>query len=246
VCRLSIDLKGVLRFIAAAKEDPRGQQDKLKSPEFSVVHILVAALSQVLAEEKTLTYRRCCIPWLGIDVFFRNVSDAVGVSIIETDCPVVTIHDARNCTIEEIADYFSEAKRKATTASHSIDGRTSWRSIFSLLDYLASLKIKEFGQCLVILGPSSEECAIDVDVTDLPVGVTVALVLGGIKLVRDATSSSTATFTDSTASPVTPPKPVLSLSLTINAPVDHIDSCRRFAERLQQLVQNPELCNKSS
>ena len=59
--------------------------------------------------------------------------------------------------------------------------------------------------------------------------VPIVVVVGGVHIARDAQSNSS--------------RPMMSVSVSINSPSASIATCRRFAEKLQNLLRSPEICD---
>jgi hypothetical protein len=156
-CRFSVNLKGILRFIANKKEERtdlrRGTSD------VSVVHLVVAAISRALRKEPSLRSKTCTIPWLLIDERVDQSRESVRVSVSENAEGVVTLENVDNLSVQEIAD---EVKK--------LD---SWRD-----------EAQNIGECLVLATPDFDSSNMEVDVTSGCSEVTVVAVIGGVHLER--------------------------------------------------------------
>jgi hypothetical protein len=160
-CRFTVDLKGVLRFIANTRED----RDELNSghADVSVVHIVASALARALMKEPTLRSRRVSIPWLLIDKVVDASSQPVAVSVSENAGGVVTLQGVESHKIQSIADGLAAA-----------EDRTN--------------KTREVGQCLVLAMSNYDESDMVTDAAPVHPDVTVVAVLGGVHLEHPTTS----------------------------------------------------------
>ena len=142
-CRFSVDLKGVLRYIANSKE--AREEDKLSSDrDISVTHIVVCALARALTKlrkEETVTVvdqvrtfpsrsRRVNIPWLCVDGVYQDKNDAggcgIGISVLlpptsasPTPSSMVTIFEAdqKYRSVQAVANYLAQKGRRAASNS---------------------------------------------------------------------------------------------------------------------------------
>lgn len=155
-CRFTVDLKGVLRFIANKKEEReelnRGHAD---NTDVSVVHIVASALARALKKESALRSRRISIPWLLIDIVVDAC--AVDVSVSENGGGLVTLKGADSLKIQDIADVLSAA-----------EGRTN--------------KTREVGQCLVLAMSNFDDSEMVIDAAPVHRDVAVVAILGGVHL----------------------------------------------------------------
>eukprot|EP00591_Stephanopyxis_turris_P009711 CAMPEP_0195528350 /NCGR_PEP_ID=MMETSP0794_2-20130614/30448_1 /TAXON_ID=515487 /ORGANISM="Stephanopyxis turris, Strain CCMP 815" /LENGTH=1203 /DNA_ID=CAMNT_0040659473 /DNA_START=88 /DNA_END=3699 /DNA_ORIENTATION=- len=102
----------------------------------------------------------------------------------------------------------------------------------------------EFGTCILFTSPNSENSEVDIDVapssslTALPKnkndfirvgGANMVVVVGGVRITQNFRSDSA--------------RPMLSLSITIDCPVANVATCRKFTERVQNLLRFPEVCD---
>jgi hypothetical protein len=212
-CRFSVDLKGVLRFIANKKEE----REELEggTADVSVVHIVACAVARALKKEETLRQRRVKFPSLLIDECVQPTSDSVDVSVSENAGGLVTLKGVDKRGVQSIADELADL--------HHITDET-----------------RELGQCLVLATPDYDQTDMEMDVAPAHPDVSVVAVVGGVRLSRNTRSSRSAGY----GPPVGVPRPMLSVSLTINAAQQNdLAICRRFAEEVQKLLQFPEMCD---
>jgi hypothetical protein len=210
-CRFSVDLKGVLRFIANKREE-REELDGGSTAEVSVVHIVACAVARALKKEESLRQRRVRFPWLLIDDCVQPSSASVDISVSENAGGLVTLRGVDNRGVQSIADELADA--------HHITDET-----------------RELGQCLVLATPDYDQTDMELDVAPAHPDVSVVAVIGGVRLTRNMRNSRTSGFG-------LPPRPMLSLSLTIKpAQQNDLAICRRFAEEVQKLLQFPEMCD---
>jgi START domain len=210
-CRFSVDLKGVLRFIANKREER--EESVHSSAEVSVVHIVASALARSLQRFPMLHQSRRKIPWLWIDILVDASADPIDVSFSENGGGIVTLRDIGKKNVQEIAD-------ELATAEESTD------------------KSNKLGPCLVLSMSDFEDSGITIDATPSNPEVKIVAVVGGVRLERDVGSAR------SNNRKSQPPRPLLSLSLTITAS-EHADvtTCRRFAEEVHKFLQFPEMCD---
>lgn len=212
-CRFSVDLKGVLRFIANKREE----REELEggTAEVSVVHIVACAVARALKNEESLRQRRVQFPSFLIDECVQPTSDSVDVSISENAGGLVTLKGVDKRGVQSIADELADL--------HHITDET-----------------RELGQCLVLATPDYDQTDMELDVAPVHPDVSVVAVVGGVRLARDTRISRPSGF----GPPAAVPRPVLSVSLTINAAQQNdLTICRRFAEEVQKLLQFPEMCD---
>jgi hypothetical protein len=212
-CRFSVDLKGVLRFIANKKEE----REELEggTAEVSVVHIVACAVARALKKEETLRQRRVKFPSLLIDECVQPTPDSVDVSVSENAGGLVTLKGVDKRGVQSIADELADL--------HHVTDET-----------------RELGQCLVLATPDYDQTDMELDVAPVHPDVSVVAVVGGVRLSRNTRSSRSAGY----GPPAGAPRPMLSVSLTINAAQQNdLAICRRFAEEVQKLLQFPEMCD---
>jgi hypothetical protein len=249
-CRLSVDLKGVLRFMTMKKEEKKERaattnHQSAIDADISVVHIVGIALARAMQQHSDCwKRRRVRIPFLWIDGYYEYPSQTLDVSVSITPGNQVCLRDFRCKNAQGAANALVAAEQQEHEAS-------SWMTALTLaLEGLCDVMCTKprNGRCLIVLtetesenetraiNSSSDRGTIDVSLGSLPNDLDVVVVVGGVHLKRQI---------GSVASPLrtSPPKPVLSLSLTINtASVLDLARYRSFAEDLQKLVEFPELC----
>jgi hypothetical protein len=212
-CRYTVDLKGVLRFIANKKEERVELQSG--SADVSVIHIAASALARAMQKEPSLHSRRVVIPWLFIDKIVDASAEPVDVSVSENGGGVVTLKSVQNQNIQCIADTLATAEYQTS-------------------------KTQEMGQCLVLAMSNYDGFEMVTEAAPVHRDVAVVAVLGGVHLEHPAQSSPRAA---NGANRAASPRPVLSLSLTITGHQQpDIVTCRRFADEVRKLLIYPEIC----
>ena len=94
---------------------------------------------------------------------------------------------------------------------------------------------RTLGTALVYCSPNngSGEMEITAAPANFPSAPNVIVVVGGVKVLQ--------TYSKENRSSIA--RPVLQICVTTDVPVANVNSCRRFSERLQQLIQDPALLN---
>jgi hypothetical protein len=157
-CRFTVDLKGVLRFIANKKEErDEQQQHSAHGDEVSVVHLVATAVAKAWSKEKELRLRRVCYPMLLIDELVDVSSTPVNVSVSENAGGVVTLEGVDRRTVQSVADELNKAE-------HEYD------------------RTKKLGECLILATPDSDESEMETDAAALPPDVAVVAVVGGVRM----------------------------------------------------------------
>lgn len=181
--------------------------------EVSVVHIVACAVARALKKEEALRLRRVRFPWLLIDECVEPPSDSVDVSVSENSGGFVTLKGVEERGVQSIADELGDAQ-------HITD------------------VTRELGQCLVLATPDYDQTDMELDVASIHPDVAVVAVVGGVRLVRNTRNIRSSGF----GAPADVPRPMLSISLTINAALQNdIVVSRRFAEEVQKMLQFPEM-----
>ena len=152
-CRLSIDLKGITRFLANKRED-REELNRGEA-EVEVVHLVGSAVARAYCKERVLKHRRVYIPWLLIDDVFDSSLEPVRVSFSDKATGITTMDRVDTMNVQSLAD--------AMLSSQSTNGDS-------------------YGQCLVLSTPESVESEVDVEMAETPSGVTVVAVVGTARL----------------------------------------------------------------
>jgi hypothetical protein len=144
-CRFTVDLKGVLRFLANEKE--AGEDETLAtSNEILISHILVRALGQAMCQLSHLTVRQYPLlpPLYAVDVVFHDHKNGKSVWVDRAD----------EMTVQEIADYFTS---DAATVPKSF-----WQTAIG-------------PTCHVFASPDSDHGQVDLDVKLEGVPITVCV-----------------------------------------------------------------------
>jgi len=211
-CRFSIDLKGVLRFVANKKEER--EELHRGSAEITLVHLAVSAVARALKNEEGMRQRRITIPWLLIDEYVDASMDPVDVSVSENAGGMVTIKNVDSRSIQEIADEMEKAE--------NIHEQTT-----------------ELGECLVFTTPDYEQSETEIAVASMLEGVRVVAVIGGVRLERNVKAIRPTAFGSPGGAPR--PVLSFCLTMSAPQQTD-IVTCRRFADEVQKLLHFPEIC----
>ena len=250
MCRLAVDLRGVLRFLGNKREErtPLSGTGNLSSlSHISVTHIVAKAVATALCEvapELNCRYRAFSL--LGLEGWYQN-EGGVAVSIVSTSSQrVSTIRNTEKCTVQDIADEVWRNQREEGVAKGKGVRLESLRenlsrilslartSLLNLLS-IAEEEVCPCSGCIIYTSPdSSENNEVDIDVAPRPEGgaAPIAVVVGGVRVVdRDPRNTSSRQMR----------RPMLSVSITIDCPVSSVATCRKLAEKVQQLIQFPEM-----
>lgn len=244
-CRFSVDLKGVLRFIANRKEEQ--EEEQMEATEVSVIHIVIGAIAVAMSEVSPLKCRRVSNPLIGINGYYFSRRGGVDISLLVPSSEdgkrddIYNLNGIRSSlSVQSVANRIVEEQDRMNEARKADDLISK---ISKFIDSVSFWRGPSLGTCLVVASPDhSDHSEVDIDSSPLPgSGVNVVVVVGGVRLVRD-TKPSSAPGRSSAVNIKAPPKPTLSMSITIDCPICSVSSSRRFAERVQQLVQFPEMC----
>jgi hypothetical protein len=152
-CRFTVDLKGVLRFLANEKE--AGEDETLaannNNNEILISHILVRALGKAMFQLSHLTVRQypSLPPLYAVDVVFHDHMNGKSIWVDRAD----------EMTVQEIADYFTS---DAATVPKSF-----WQTLLG-------------PTCHVYASPDSDLAQVDMDVK--LEGVPITVCVSGIRL----------------------------------------------------------------
>ena len=246
-CRIAVDLRGVLRFIGNKREErtPLHSADVSSSlSHVSVTHIVAKAVAAALSEvapELNCRYRTSSL--LGIQGWYQD-QGGVTVSVVSTSSQrVSTVEKAEDCTVQEIADQVWKNQREETDRAAgipSLDRKAIGEYASNILSFLINLFcVAEeeacSSSCLIYSSPDSENNEVDIDVAPRPESGTapIVVIVGGVRVIdRDPRNASSRQSR----------RPMLSVSITIDCPMSSIAKCRKFAEKVQTLIQFPEMC----
>jgi len=231
-CSFTVDLKGIYRFIANAKEDREKQQ--LAHEDITIVHVVACAVAKALVLEKALCTRHVYIPSLFLYVNMDMSGEPIDVSVsfltnskeLRQQPPaggIVTLHGVDRRNVQSIAD---ELTRTAATERHEAG-------------FLARLLgAPRYGACWVLAPSSGCETVATRPPIKLPPGVAVMAVMGNVV---DAPSVAGTGHSSSSS-----PRSELSISLTMPVPKQDNDvaACRRYAADVQKLLRFPEMCER--
>ena len=201
-CRLTVDLKGVLRFIAN-KEEERREQPNSGLAEISVTHIVLSALAQSMPKLNEFKKTRIYYPWLWIDGYLdeqheENKStaeiDSLTIAIMTKKGHLIRVPNAAQRTVQDIADHIanaekglekSEPKHHAPPHTSVVDALTQWLQAGRILQLLGipnidSQEQQEIPKCIVMATPDSDHCQVDMDC--FLRGIPVTVVVSGVRL----------------------------------------------------------------
>ncbi|CAB9508003.1 expressed unknown protein [Seminavis robusta] len=247
-CQVSVDLKGVLRFVSMKKEEKKevaeASNQEQSAAEVSVVHIVAIALAKAMRQHADCwKVRRVNLPYLLIQGLYRYPSSVLDLSVSTKTGHVQALTDFQYDKAQDVADALASEEAQLQNDFQTFDWMP-WA--LKWVCSLGSAAEPKHGRCLVVLtesdtddenkgskSRSNDAGSIDLTIGTLPDDLDVVVMVGGIRLQRASVGSPLRT---------SPPRPVLSLSVTINtASLLDIAKCRAFAEDLQKLVQFPEL-----
>ena len=250
MCRLAVDLTGVLRFLGNKRDErtPLSGTGSFSSlSHISVTHIVAKAIAMALCEvapELNCRYRTFSL--LGLEGWYQN-EGGVAVSIVSTSSQrISTIRNAEKCTVQDIADEVWRNQREEGVTKMKRVGLDALSenllhimslaktSLLNLLS-IAEEEVCPNNSCIIYTSPdSSENNEVDIDIAPRPEGgaAPIVVVVGGVRVVdRDPRNSSSRQMR----------RPMLSVSITIDCPVSSVATCRKLAEKVQQLIQFPEM-----
>jgi len=259
-CRFQVDVKGALRFISQQKEELQLHNQKKArtfgagntgdvssdsaSSEAKIVigHIVVKAVALALSEVPECNLEYVDIPWLSLRGALRqssvNIDMTTGFDRKLAGSRFVTLANAHLQSVRQIAQQTKikvdqqKAIRLQPQRSISKQVRQGWLEQF--MDWgLQRLgwSSEPRGAALVITSPNAEHADVEIEVapaTSLG-GAPIVVVVGGVRITRDVKTGAS--------------RPMISLSLKMDCPTANPASCRRLAERIQQLISFPELCD---
>ena len=228
-CSFSVNLRGFLQFLAKRREGETVHGVR----EPSVLPVVVKAIGKALTEIDGMNCQKICIPLLGVSgCFLRQHIDVSVLSTTQTaNEQIITISDVADLTIEQISLEIAQggSRRTAETPSFLMKAMNLVCGIFGVNDAVA------IGSCLVVTSPDSDGHEIDLGVTPSG-GFNAVIVIGGLRLTKQALSMSIASPT-----PRKPTKPLLAINISVNSPACSIPECRRFAERIQELIEDVDV-----
>ena len=214
-CRFSVSLRNVLRLLAKRK------QNDDNPTVISILHIVTKAVGQALSEFRGMNSRRLSVPLLGMDTYYTR--EQIALSILDQDT-LLTLDDVRSKSLDDISAMISKRQKKFDE-----------RDDMGICTALATLFIemgnrKDYGSCLILYSSSAEESS-SIEMAVAPRnGFNATVVIGDVSLAcasRHVRSNS----------PRLPPIPTLTMSITMDCPACHAVTCRRFAKRIQHLVE---------
>ena len=247
-CRIAVDLRGVLRFIGNKREErtPLHNADNSSSlSHVSVTHIVAKAVAAAISEvAPELNCRYSTVSLLGLEGWYQN-QGGVTVSVVSTSSQrVSTIKKTEDCTVQEIADQVWKTQREETERADGIPsfdrkamGEYALKTLSFLINSFSVVKEEacSTSSCIIYTSPDSENNEVDIDVAPRPESgaAPIVVVVGGVRVVdRDPRNASSRQLR----------RPMLSVSITIDCPMSSIAICRKFAEKVQTLIQFPEMC----
>merc|ERR1712083_72370 len=106
----------------------------------------------------------------------------------------------------------------------------------------------KFGPCVILTSPNSENSDVEIDVapcSNHPNVPNVVITVGGVRVLQQsAPINSYKSATTNSSNNSGQSRPCLQMSITMNCPAVSIATCRKFTERIQKLVQSPEICDE--
>ena len=219
-CQCMLTLRGLLRLVAKRKQDERMTQD------ISLRHVVVKAVSQALSEFDAMNCRRVSIPLLGIeDSISRNY---VNVSILQQG-HLLTIQNVQSKSINDIIEIMSEQQTSLPMATKTMSAMRFGTLITTLFPWSKRI---DTGSCLIIHNSSDDEYnRMNMSVSPAN-GFNATVTVGSVCLVKSPRRLSQTT-------PRVQPTPKISISISMDCPACDVLTCRRFAHRIQQLVELP-------
>jgi hypothetical protein len=222
----TVNLRQVLRFLVGRRKD----ESSARGQELSVVPIVIQAVAKAADEIDGIRGKKTKIPLLAIESWFLRGKTEVSVLMMSkaSEQQMMTLRGASDMTIEEIAS------KVDGSAQCTQDDRSPFVSTLSFFSALG-LVHEGFGlgSCLVVVSPDSDH-GHEIDIHVAPSReFNAVIVIGGIRLAKHSLSKSIASPTPRAA-----PRPLLAMTVTVNSRVCSISDCRRFAERLQELVEH--------
>lgn len=229
-CRLSVNLRGFLRFLAKRREEGVSRE----GPEPSVVPLVMKAVGEALSETDSMNCKYASIPLLGVSGCFLRQDVAVSVFGTSNSAKerVVTISGVDNLAIESIALELERRSENRARESSSV-----WiNAMHIVLSSLGLYQEESLGSCLVVTSPDSEGYDIDVGVTPSSTFNAVILV-GGVRMSKQPWPKSLT----SPPQRMKPSPPLLAVTISVRCPACSVAECRRFAERVQELIELADL-----
>lgn len=249
-CHLNIELRGILRYMSIHKSKNKDSDEYVP---VNATHIVVKALAQALSEENILNYRKVCIPYLGLKGVYCNKGIDILVALTGSEQPEATsqgamttvkLADVDKMSVKDIADTVDDL---ATDYYHQVS--SGWYAsgmewFYFPLHFMSVILDKnltrftdilcgsQFASCVVLSCPNSKQSeVVDVDVapccTDI-LDPTIIVSIGGAR----ATWKETEFNCPSSGH-------VLVVTMIINNPACDVGICRKFATRVEELVQYP-------
>jgi hypothetical protein len=160
-----------------------------------------------------------CLPYLAIDDWYpRNKVSVCFLSALSSGddkSDIITLDDVDRMTIPEIANKIDSLRQVAELEKSKKCIRPSPWNFFSVCP--------EHKAALVIISPDTENSKLDM--TIFPQSINATVVIGGVRVMK---RESKKVYT-------------LSMSITVNCVrCCSVGMCRRFAEHLQKILQEPE------
>jgi len=164
-CRFSVDMKGILRFVANANE----VTDELNLPheKVSLVHILVTAIGKALATERgSLCRRRHSNSLLGISCVANMSLAPIDVSLSSPGGDFSTVHGVENRKVKDVADEMCRLHQDKSLYKGSM------------------------GHCLVVMPEQLEVSSIEMStmLTSADDGIIAIVVVDGVKETKNSRS----------------------------------------------------------
>lgn len=241
-------------------------ESTIDNVEISVTHIVAKAVAIALSEKPSLNIMKVIFPsylFLPTAYYLRENIDISVISGIHCDSihsnQTFLLKHVDKLSIQGVANQlYTNQKNRNDAFSVSQKGMeknsgllsfvnrvfsvlyntvVSTSRVISLLSEeeeeegisLSSFPGKRFGSCVILTSPNSQNQNVEIDVAPcVDLGVNIVVVIGGLYLVPKPGGEA---------------EPMLNVSVTINNPATNIPSCRSFTEKIQELLQFPELCD---
>ena len=229
-CRLSVNLRGFLHFLAKRRQDNATADGQ----EPSVIPLVLKAVGKALAETDGVNCKHTCIPILGVSGCFLRQDVAVSVlcSGSSTKEQLVTIPGVANMAIESIALEIEKGSEHSKRESSVF----LMKAMHAVLNSLGINQQESLGSCLVVTCPDSEGYEIDLGVVPSS-KFNAVVVVGGVRMSKLPWPKSMVT----PAHRMKPPPPLLAVTISVRSPACSIAECRRFAERVQEHIEQVDL-----
>ena len=233
-----------------------GAPGEVSQDEIAVTHITLKAVAQVLKEFRCFNGRKVRLPLLGIEGYFPNSSIDVSTAVGKSENGsrnIFKVEGADALTAPEIANVINRSKvalkkKKEGGGGSSLSEYPLLALLRIPLDILSEqldlrvpalgMEGRVFGSAIVVTTPNNDGNEVDIQVSPIPKsykspsGPSIYIVIGGIRVLPSFSKEKGGGAIA---------RPVLNISVTIDCEVANVASCRKFSERLLELIKKPEL-----